>query len=152
MKERFLPIGTIVLLKGAKRNVMITSYCVFPKQKEEGADMFDYGGCPYPAGIIDSDIVIVFNHDEIEKVLYNGYDSEEYQEMNKELNAHYEEIKASVKKDNGAEDSTPIEENISVMPSVENSPSVPTPQNPSPTINPVNNPKVPINLENPNED
>ena len=30
MKERFLPIGTVLLLKGGKKEVMITSYCIFP--------------------------------------------------------------------------------------------------------------------------
>ena len=28
--ERFLPIGTVVLLKGGKRELMITSYCIMP--------------------------------------------------------------------------------------------------------------------------
>ena len=29
-KEKFLPIGTVVLLKGGKREIMITSYCIIP--------------------------------------------------------------------------------------------------------------------------
>ena len=30
-KEGFLPIGTVVLLKGGKKELMITSYCIFPQ-------------------------------------------------------------------------------------------------------------------------
>ena len=51
MKERFLPIGTVVLLKGGKKEIMITSYCIFPTNteikdgKEEKAQrkMYEYG-------------------------------------------------------------------------------------------------------------
>ena len=28
--ERFLPIGTVVLLKGGKKELMIISYCIIP--------------------------------------------------------------------------------------------------------------------------
>ena len=34
MKERFLPIGTVVLLKNAKKPLMITSFCIFPTGTE----------------------------------------------------------------------------------------------------------------------
>ena len=28
--EKFLPIGTVVLLKGGKRELMVTGYCIMP--------------------------------------------------------------------------------------------------------------------------
>ena len=34
MEERFLPIGTVVLLKGGTKEIMITSYCVYPTNKQ----------------------------------------------------------------------------------------------------------------------
>ena len=34
MPEKFLPIGTVVLLNGGKKEVMITSYCIFPNNTE----------------------------------------------------------------------------------------------------------------------
>ena len=34
MPEKFLPIGTVVLLKNGKKEVMITSYCIFPNNTE----------------------------------------------------------------------------------------------------------------------
>ena len=30
MEEKFLPIGTVVILKGGRRELMIMSYCVMP--------------------------------------------------------------------------------------------------------------------------
>ena len=70
MKEKFLPIGTVVLLKGGKKRVMITSYLVFANKDDEKKKMFDYGGCTFPEGIIDSNHTVGFNHEDIEKVFY----------------------------------------------------------------------------------
>ena len=57
MKERFLPIGSVVLLKGGKKEVMITSYCIFPtniqivdgKAVKPERKMYEYGGCIFSA-------------------------------------------------------------------------------------------------------
>ena len=34
MKDRFLPIGTVVLLKGGSKRVMIIGFCAMAKEKE----------------------------------------------------------------------------------------------------------------------
>ena len=97
MKERFLPIGTVVLLKGAKKELMITSYCVFPtgtefKNGEEvkaEQKMYEYGGCPYPEGILDSNAINAFNHDQIDKILHMGYETDSQKEFSRILNGGY---------------------------------------------------------------
>mgnify|MGYP000165558337 CR=1 FL=1 len=102
MKERFLPIGTVVLLKGGKKEVMITSYCIFPTnyQIKDGdpvapeKTLFEYGGCVYPEGILDSNMACAFNHNQIEKIIYLGYESEQQKELSKILNAGFETFKA----------------------------------------------------------
>lgn len=99
--ERFLPIGSVVLLKGGKKEVMIMSYCIMPSGKvyspngklEKKGLMFDYGGCLYPEGMIKSDQLFAFNHDQIDKVLYTGYVSDKYTELSKILNNEYDKIK-----------------------------------------------------------
>ncbi len=99
MKEKFLPIGTIVMLKNGTKEVMITSYLVFSKEavaKKEKVQMFEYGGCPYPEGIIDSNTSLVFNHDQIEKIVHMGYVNDKYQEIAKALNEQYQTIKEQV--------------------------------------------------------
>lgn len=86
IREKFLPIGTVVLLKGGQRKLMVTSYCPVPKGEvfnkdgkvaQEPGKFFDYGACVYPEGIVNSNQVFLFNHDQIEKIFYMGYESEE---------------------------------------------------------------------------
>lgn len=106
MKERFLPIGTVLLLKGGKKEVMITSYCIFPtniqikdgKAVKPDQKMYEYGGCIYPEGILDSNMSCAFNHNQIEKILHLGYESEEYQRLSKVLNSGYEQYKQKYEK------------------------------------------------------
>lgn len=83
--KRFLPIGSVVLLKGAKKELMITCYCISPtgeiyengaKKEAEKGQLFEYGACMYPEGIIRSEIVYGFNHDQIEKICHVGYKTE----------------------------------------------------------------------------
>ena len=71
-EDKFLPIGTVVLLKGGKKEVMIITYCVFPEGK-----LYEYGACTYPEGVIEHDTIIGFNHDQIEKVCHMGYETDD---------------------------------------------------------------------------
>ena len=94
--NKFLPIGTVVLLKGGKKELMIMSYCVFPtgeaydKNGKTNVDgmMFDYGGCFYPEGMVKSDQLFVFNHDQIDRVCFKGYVTESYSEISDKLNTY----------------------------------------------------------------
>ena len=101
MKERFLPIGTIVILKDDSEKIMITSYCIFPKGKtvikgkeETAKRMFEYGGCIYPEGVEDTDVVLVFDHKDIEKVVHLGYCNDAQKKLSSLLNQHYDQVKA----------------------------------------------------------
>ena len=86
----FLPIGTVVLLKGAKRKVMIMGYA----QKEESNDkIWDYCGCAFPIGVISSKKNLLFNNDQIEEVVYVGHVDEESKIFMKQLEAEMEEIR-----------------------------------------------------------
>jgi len=73
--NKFLPIGSIVLLKGATKRLMITGFCVVPD--EDKNKIFDYSGCLYPEGIISNEQTALFNHDQIDKVFSIGYSDEE---------------------------------------------------------------------------
>ena len=94
MKEKFLPIGTVVLLKDAKKRVMILSYLIFPTGEAKHKEMYDYGGCAYPEGVIDSKVGIGFNHDQIEEIVHMGLaDDDEFKELNKALKEHAQDFK-----------------------------------------------------------
>ena len=101
MPEKFLPIGTVVLLKNGKKEVMITSYCIFPNNTEykEGQEvkatkkMYEYAGCIYPEGILDSNVSCAFNHDQIVQILHIGYESDKQKNLSTILNKGYEKYK-----------------------------------------------------------
>ena len=49
-KNRPLPIGSVVLLKGANTKMMIIGYLKYGP--ENRTDIYDYAGCLYPRAII----------------------------------------------------------------------------------------------------
>ena len=75
MAEKFLPIGTVVLLKGGTKRMMITGYCMASPQKPDV--IFDYAGCVFPEGFILDNKVGLFNHDEIERIDHMGLSDDE---------------------------------------------------------------------------
>ena len=98
--EKFLPIGTVVLLKGGKKELMIMGYCIIPGEeaydKKGKVDVsnrvFDYGGCVYPEGMITSNQLFAFDHSQIEKVSFIGYQTDSQKELSKILNGARGEI------------------------------------------------------------
>jgi hypothetical protein len=103
MKEKFLPIGTVVLLKGGTKEVMITTYCIFPtntqivnnQEIKPKIDLFEYGGCLYPEGILDSNTSFAFNHADIEKILFLGYETPKQEELSKKIKDNFEQMRKS---------------------------------------------------------
>lgn len=74
--EDLLPIGTVVILKEGVKKLMIYGR----KQlllHEENPTMYDYVACYYPEGYINQDYTFVFNHGDIEEIVYQGYQNEE---------------------------------------------------------------------------
>lgn len=70
MKEKYLPIGTVVLLKDAEKELMIVGFSAIDEDDDE---IYDYIGCPYPEGLMDTEEVELFKHEQIEEILYTGY-------------------------------------------------------------------------------
>lgn len=93
VKEKYLPIGTVVLLKGGRKYAMITSYFIFPTGKDPKKELFDYGGCEYPEGVIDSKTGIGFNHENIEKVIHLGFEDEDFEYLNNAMKQNGEILK-----------------------------------------------------------
>ena len=78
--EKYLPIGTVCLLKDSQKRVMIIGFCGYSNDKEEDGKVYDYIGCVYPEGFISSNINLLFNHEQIETIYSLGYfDEEEHQ-------------------------------------------------------------------------
>lgn len=75
MNSKFLPIGSVVLLKKATKRLMITGFCM--TAKDDNNKMYDYSACLYPEGMINSEGTALFNHDQIEKIYFIGYQDNE---------------------------------------------------------------------------
>ena len=81
---KYLPIGTVVLLKNAKKRMMITGFCCKDEQNPE--KIYDYSGCLYPEGIVSSDRNLLFDHNQIGKIFALGYSDNEEKEFKERLN------------------------------------------------------------------
>ncbi len=80
--DKYLPIGSVILLKDADKRLMIYGR----NQKDTGTNKIcDYVGCLYPEGNIDLQHTYIFNHDQIERVFFIGFQDEEELELNKYL-------------------------------------------------------------------
>lgn len=67
--KRYLPIGSVVLLKDSKKRIMIVGV----KQKQENSDkVWDYSACLYPEGILDPDKLFLFDQEQIERLYFIG--------------------------------------------------------------------------------
>ena len=92
MEGRFLPIGSVVRLKKGKKRLMITGFLPI-EQKENGEkETWDYSGCIFPEGMLNSNQNYVFNHSQIEEIYYMGLVYEEEEEFKEKINKAIEEL------------------------------------------------------------
>ena len=82
--DKLLPVGSVVMLKNAEKSIMITGFYAASENDKE--KIYDYSACLYPEGMVSSDKNLLFNHDEIEKVMYFGYSSDLDKEFKRKLN------------------------------------------------------------------
>ena len=76
MNNGLMPIGSVVLLKGAEKRLMIVGVCRM-EEKDGKQLIWDYAGCYYPEGYIDENKVFLFNNDMIDTVYAIGFQDEE---------------------------------------------------------------------------
>ena len=79
MKEKYLPIGTVVLLKEATKRLMITGYCA--AKPDDVNIVYDYVGCLFPEGNLAGDEVALFNHSQIGTISYMGLVDDEFKQL-----------------------------------------------------------------------
>lgn len=80
MKEKYLPIGTVVLLKDATKHLMITGYC--SSTPEEPNKFYDYVGLLFPEGALAGESVALFDHDQIGSIIHMGLEDENFKKLN----------------------------------------------------------------------
>ena len=82
MKEKYLPVGSIVLLKDAVKRIVIVGYCC---KAEKSDEVFDYCGYLFPEGVLKTSQVALFNHSQISQIDHMGLDDDEFKRFNQKL-------------------------------------------------------------------
>ncbi|SFL09986.1 protein of unknown function [Lachnospiraceae bacterium KH1T2] len=85
--RELLPIGSIVWLKDAKRALMIFGV---KQTNQETKVEYDYIGVLYPEGNLGVKSQFMFNHKDIEKVVFRGYEDTTRSAFVDNLEKYYE--------------------------------------------------------------
>ncbi|WP_416728561.1 DUF4176 domain-containing protein [Fictibacillus sp. JL2B1089] len=83
--QNLLPNGSIVLLKGGNKKLMIYGRKQLVVDEQEV--QYDYISVPFPEGHINEEHTYVFNHSDIEVIIFRGYENKEEQEFQLVLNS-----------------------------------------------------------------
>ena len=86
--KELLPIGSIVLLKDGEKRLMIDG--VMQSNEGGNGEEYDYLGVLYPEGHVGDQFQYLFNHEDIDKIIFRGYEDEERDSFIKKLTAFYE--------------------------------------------------------------
>lgn len=88
--EKYLPLGTVVLLEGGTKRVMITGFAT--ASSDDPDLIYDYAGCMYPQGFITSNQTVLFDHDQIQKIYHFGLIDPEWVEFQSNLKKFLESL------------------------------------------------------------
>lgn len=87
--ENLLPLGSIVLLQGAERKLLIIGRIVSDEKME---NIYDYVGVIYPEGLSGDGQQYFFNRDAIELVLFIGFQDDEELSLRSEIFSTLDEL------------------------------------------------------------
>jgi hypothetical protein len=86
--KNYLPLGSIVKLKGGARKLVIIGI----NQKGSNNETYDYSAVLYPYGYINSEELFLFNNSNIDEIIYKGY-------SDKELEDYYDDLVWAINKE-----------------------------------------------------
>ncbi len=120
---KYLPIGTVVLLKGGTKRLMITGFCVSSEEKKD--EIWDYVGCLYPEGVLSTGTNCVFDHNQISKIIYMGLIDDEEKNFKKLLTESISKMEEEKQNEKADSVINPLQENkeeeVPASPSFESS-------------------------------
>jgi hypothetical protein len=82
MENTLLPVGSVVLLNGGKKRLVIYGLL---QMSNESKEVYDYIGCYYPEGYISQEHSFLFNASDISEISYIGFIDSEYQVFDERL-------------------------------------------------------------------
>ena len=86
--KELLPIGSIVLLEGGEKRLMING--IMQTNKDENQKNYDYMGVLYPEGHIGEGFQYLFNHEDIKEIFFRGFEDAERDQFIDKLTRLYE--------------------------------------------------------------
>lgn len=87
MFEKLLPIGSVVLLRGGSKKLMIIG--IKPVAAEKPDEIYDYIGVVYPEGYLSNAYNFLFNHCDINDIIFTGYHNLEREAFIKAMDEAY---------------------------------------------------------------
>lgn len=84
-----LPVGSVVLLKEGQKKLMICG--ILQSDAANQGDEYDYMGVLYPEGHIGEQFQYLFYHEDIDQIIFRGYEDEERDAFLTKLAALYEQ-------------------------------------------------------------
>lgn len=79
MKEKLLPIGSVVQVKDIKKKIIIVGFK--GKDISDPKRIYDYICYTYPEGFVSREYTILLDHKNIQNVCYLGYSTLEDEEF-----------------------------------------------------------------------
>ena len=86
--HELLPIGSIVIMKEGEQKLMIVG--VMLTDEEDDSKEYDYMGIIYPEGYMGPRFQYLFYHEDIDQILFRGYEDDERKEFVEKLAALYQ--------------------------------------------------------------
>ncbi|MCL1987185.1 MAG: DUF4176 domain-containing protein [Firmicutes bacterium] len=101
--KELLPIGTVVLLEGGVKKLMIFGVKQTDTLEDGTSTDYDYIGVLYPEGNMGKEYQFLFNHKDIADVVFNGFEDQERDNFIAGLEQYYQEVKNAESGENAAQ-------------------------------------------------
>ena len=75
IREKYLPVGSVVLLKDGTKRVMVNGFCTMDATNP--SKVYDYSGVLFPEGALSSDQTLLFDHNQIVRIDHIGLEDQE---------------------------------------------------------------------------
>lgn len=83
IRNKYLPVGSVVLLQNGTKRVMINGFCTMDASKPD--KVYDYSGVLFPEGSLSSDQTLLFDHNQIVRIDHIGLEDQEEKEFKAKL-------------------------------------------------------------------
>ncbi len=89
LMKNLLPVGSVVLLKDATKKLMIIGILQLKSSEKK---IYDYLSVPYPEGYIGENNNFLFDHEDINDVIFMGYENPERESFMKVMETLQDKI------------------------------------------------------------